>query len=451
MHELEFTSASFHRIAVLEARRGRPDPGRQFSAVSSIMSKLKDVRIERQIACGGLWKTDRPLANEKYASFRQRIFDLQQDKRRALEHALEGLSAELSSELAKGQFSWGLKLGPKLKTRQTYIVSGDAKVYFTRKQLELNLKNTHGIKAPNRHQLVAQFRDSLEGQLPAHVIRTDIAEFYESICHSKLRTLLGRGGLSETSRLLIDQLLSEWFALTGRKVGLPTGVGIAAYLAEIYARSLDARIATESQIRFFGRYVDDIVVVVASEEACIHVATVVQSVLGDAGLTENLSKREIHKPVTGKQNLLGPINFLGYSLSKTAGHVSVSLEERVFKRYESRIKLAFARWDRLSSPKSGHEGLLLDRIKFLTGNTKLVNSKGRAVTGIYFNYPAMTEMDQLSKLDKQLRNQLANSRLPKTLKTRLKAQSFVAGFTGRVFHSFSQDRLKRLVVVWREA
>ena len=397
-HELEFTAASFLRIATVEARRGRDDPGQQFPAVNQIISKLKDVHLERRQACAPLWKTDDAMAHETYASYRPKIAELQNAKRAALETELQKLSARLSSALKNTGFAWGLGLGAAVGTRQTYRVATDPDRYFAMKQLEINLKNAHRLRPPHRNRVVAQLRDSLEGKLPRYVLRTDITSFYESVPHA---TLLGHlraeGGLSKTSLSLIQQLLDEWVALTGRDAGLPTGVGISAYLGEVFARQIDDALSGDPAVHFYGRYADDIVVVTRTTQERDAVEQSLDGAVRSLGLKLNPGKTLKCDPLAWAGNankdpfdIVGPIDFLGYAISKSDGIVVVNMSSRTVDRYKLRLKLAFDRWAATIARSAGHESLVLDRIRFLTGNTKLMNSKGRAVTGIYFNYPVLT-------------------------------------------------------------
>jgi hypothetical protein len=458
-HELEFTAASFLRIATLEARRGRDDPGQQFATVNKIIGELKDVHKERRDECAPLWRTNDTLARERYASFRPKITELQREKRDALDSELQKVSAKLSSELKDGSFSWGLSLGALVRARQTYVVGAEPVRFFAMKQLEINLRNAHRLAAPNRNRLIAQLRDSIEGKLPRYVLRTDVSSFYESIPHTQLlQTLSDTGGLSTTSLGLIRILLQEWRALTSRDIGLPTGVGLSAYLGEVYARRIDESLSGDSAALFYGRYVDDILLVSRTAEDRDSLATALEAATRRLGLTLNVTKTRSFNPATwssavGKDpfDLPDPIEFLGYALTKQSGQVTVDMSTPTVDRYKARLDLSFDRWAMTATPNSGHDGLLLDRVRFLAGNTKLVNSKGRAVTGIYFNYPQLSSNAPcLVSLDAHLTLLVGahSSKMAHPLLERLQRASFIRGFAERTFHRFRPPDLERLVAVW---
>lgn len=457
--EFEFTATSFLRIAVVEARRGHTDPGSYFPTVSAFIRELRSVHAERRRACAPLWASDRELAMETYASFRPRIAELQRLKRESLALELEAVSSDLSAAIDRSEFSWNLGMGPVVGTRQTYHVDTDPLRYFAMKQLETNLRSVHRLEAPNRNRMIGQLYVALEGQLPRHILRTDIQSFYESVPHqallSRLRVV---GGISRTTFDLIKSLLNEWAAIGGRDIGLPTGVGLSAYLGEVFARQLDEALVGHPSLHFYQRYVDDIVVVARSRLDRDALEALLTGSASSLGLTLNSGKTQRldpdPPPPSGRDrlNISSPVDFLGYSITRLDGRPSVEMSSRSIARYKERLRLSFDRWGKTAFPNSGHEGLLLDRVRFLTSNTKLANSKGRAVTGIYFNYPHLDPMAQsLADLDGALSDLLDSykSMLPPSLLKRLTSASFREGFEQRKFQRYNQHQLKRLVAVWR--
>jgi len=456
--ELEFTASSFLQIATLEARRGRDDPGQMFPQVNAVINDLKDLHKQRRESSRAepSWERQRAV----YGTFRKQIAGLQTKKRKALEESLQQVSSDLSRALGDGTFEWGLARGPLRGTRETYQVAGGPERYFSMKQLEINLRSAHQLTAPNRNRLIAQLRDSLEGKLPRYVIRTDIASFYESVPHAALTDLLARhGGLSKTSMRLVRQLLDEWTTITGRNTGIPTGVGLSANLAEVYARQIDAAFAGDPSVHFYGRYVDDIVLVARTEAQRNDSECRLTARAAELGLVLNVSKTQRLSPSAfggavkkDPFDIARPIEFLGYALARTSGTVSVEMSTATIARYKQRLQAAFAGWAAVAQPNTGSDGLLLDRVRFLAGNTKLTNSKGRAVTGIYFNYPELSKSAvSLATLDSELRSLItANAAsLSLGLQTRLNRVSFAQGHAQRTYHRFRQPDLERLVAVWR--
>ena len=452
-HELEFTASSFLRIATLEARRGRDDPGQRFADVNTVINDLKALHKQRRDESGR--EPNEAKSRLIYGSFRPKIAELQRLKHQVLERELLKVSERLSAALADDSFSWGLERGPDAGARKTYRVGLEDERYFAMKQLEINLKNAHQLSAPNRNRLVAQLCDALEGKLPRFVLRTDIEAFYDSVPHHLLReTLRNHGGLTTTSFAFVSQLLKEWHSLTGRDVGLPTGVGLSAYLGEVYARQIDKVVAGHPSVHFYGRYVDDIVIVARSQESLDEARSRLDRAFTELGLRVNLAKQQqmMPKPNSGTSFDLGQVDFLGYAISKASGTVVVEMANSAINRYKRRLEASFDSWHH-KGRDSGHERLLLNRVRFLTGNTKLVNSKGRAVTGIYFNYPKLTKISRsLKALDVYFGVLLSrhSSTFSPKMRARLARASFELGFLNRTFHRFRQSDLERLVAVWRD-
>jgi hypothetical protein len=70
-HELEFTASSFLRIAILEARRGRDDPGQRFSDVNLVINDLKVLHKQRRDESGH--EPNEAKSRQIYGSFRPKI------------------------------------------------------------------------------------------------------------------------------------------------------------------------------------------------------------------------------------------------------------------------------------------------------------------------------------------------------------------------------------------
>ena len=46
------------------------------------------------------------------------------------------------------------------------------------------------------------------------------------------------------------------------KKGIPRGIGISAYLSELYMRDIDIKIKSLEDVIYYARYVDDIIVII---------------------------------------------------------------------------------------------------------------------------------------------------------------------------------------------
>jgi hypothetical protein len=87
-------------------------------------------------------------------------------------------------------------------------------------------------------------------------------------------------------------------------------------------------------------------------------------------------------------------------------------------------------------------------VNFLTGNTRLSNSKSCAVTGIYFNNSIANNLSSLQLLDKQLKTRILQLKRT-SLQKALRHSKFTTGFEERRYHSFSTQELQVIVKAWK--
>src|SRR5690606_17200506 len=105
-------------------------------------------------------------------------------------------------------------------------------------------------------------------------------------------------------------------------------------------------------------------------------------------------------------------------------------------------------------PNHGHNGLLLDRVRYLAGNTKLLNSKSNVAIGLYFSNSALDpDALELTELDASLNAfcERHASKMPTELRERLEAISFVDMFASRQCLRFRQKRIEQIVRIWKGA
>lgn len=119
------------------------------------------------------------------------------------------------------------------------------------------------------------------------VVQTDVSSFYEHVNHHRLENfvqdLLPAGSNHATQ---VDVLLRK--LARGRSFGLPVGGQFSRILAEILMGSVD-RTLEASSVRW-RRYVDDLVLVGATQRDAYRSLGVLAHALGDLGLSLNRSK-----------------------------------------------------------------------------------------------------------------------------------------------------------------
>ena len=310
------------------------------------------------------------------------------------------------------------------------------------------LKVLYELRMPSRDILVSQIKSLALDCVPKYIIRADVESFYESVRHEELLDGIHKSPeLSVLIKRILTRLLKDYVAVSGDHNGLPRGIGISAYLSEIYLSSIDAEIRRQDDLFYYARYVDDMVLMYAPQrkELVASYLPVLSKVLSDKGLTLNNKTKAID--LLGNQK--GKFDYLGYTFDVSSSSPGVRLSQRKFDKYKSRIDKAFSDYSLKSGfiPKKSADELLL-RCLFLTGNMRLFNRKSNAFIGVYFSNKYITETGQLAGLDSFYRNKITGVASP-SLKRRLSKLSFEKGFKEKLFRNFDSKQLSELSRGWR--
>jgi hypothetical protein len=441
-----FTAENFRRIYDAENRKGLDLATRYFPSLEmhtlEIREKVKDIREHRAL--------ELTMSSDKFEEILLVLKAELKKLKAAKSDAIDDLMDEICLKVVKPSFRIDLsqKIGPGGKP--VFCIDAEPATFFVIKQLQRNIHRIYGVKQANRHDLVCQLRDMLGTDFPFEVVRTDISSFYESIDRKRLvEKLDGDQLLSPASKKYIKQVLESYGKISGTSIGIPRGVGISAYLAELYLRPVDKAIKATAGTVLYCRFVDDIVAVFARPPAGTSLGSYkdrVISIFNDSSLTHNVAK-------TFELKLTDPspksFEYLGYRFSLTGGKLDIGPSTAKVDKYRARMEAAFeAYWRQRSiSPRIAYRELVA-RIKFLTGNTRLSNSKSQAVTGIYFNNSVATNLGSFDQLDKELKA-LIGTLKSTSLQKQLKKLKFAAGFTQRRYHNFSTRELQMIVGAWR--
>ncbi|MBW8467665.1 MAG: RNA-directed DNA polymerase [Thiobacillus sp.] len=441
-----FTAENFRRIYDAENRKGADLATRYFPSLEpltlAVRDKVKDIRELRKVAA--------KLTTE---DFEAQLFALKAELatlKAAKSSAIDVLMGDLSQKVLNSGFKIDLsqKTGPKGKS--VFCIDAEPETFFVIKQLQRNIHRTYDVKQANRHDLVCQLRDMLGSKFPFDLVRTDISSFYESIDRQQLTEKLDRDQLlSAASKKYIKQVLNSYGKLSGNATGIPRGVGISAYLAELSLRPVDEAIQKLPGLALYCRFVDDIVAMFARPPVGKDLGSFkdqIIAILGKNGLTHNAAKTsELKLADTGPQKF----EYLGYRFLVRPGKVEISPSAAKIAKYRARMNAAFSDyWREMPvSPKSAYRKLDA-RVKFLTGNTRLSNSKSCAVTGIYFNNSIANDLSSLELLDKRLKTRIGELKRTSLQKT-LKNLKFTTGFEQRRYHNFSTQELQVIVKAWK--
>lgn len=441
-----FTAENFRRIYDAENRKGLDLVSRYFPSLKpltlAVRAKVQDIRDLRAA---------RATMNVK--EFEATLLVLQNELN-ALKSdksaAIDALMDELSHKVLKSSFKIELSKKDGPNGKPVFCIDAEPETFFVIKQLQRNINKIYKVKPANRHDLVCQVRDMLGSPFPFELVRTDISSFYESIDRKKLLEKLdGDQLLSPASKKYIKQILASYDAKSGATVGIPRGVGISAYLAELYLRPIDSAIRAIPGLVLYCRFVDDIVAVFARPPAGNSLGSYkdrIIDIFGKNGLTHNAEKT--HEFAFSDQSSQH-FEYLGYKFDISSGRCEISLSTTKIEKYRARMEIVFNEYrrERPLRPRCAYRKLI-SRIKFLTGNTRLEGSKSGAATGIYYNNSIATDLTSLNELDKELKK-LIGKLNSSSLQRKLKKLKFTTGFQQRRYHNFSVEELQTIVRAWK--
>lgn len=441
-----FTAENFRRIYDSENRKGLDLATRYFPNLEphtlAVRDKVQDIRDLRKIETT-------PTADDFEAQLLALKIELAALKT-AKSSAVDILMDEISQKVLRPRFKIELsqKTGPKGKP--VFCIDEEPETFFVIKQLQRNIHRIYGVKQANRHDLVCQLRDMLGSSFPFELVRTDIQSFYESIDRKRLVEKLDRDQLlSPASKKYIKQVLDSYGTISGTATGIPRGVGISAYLAELYLRPVDKAIRAIPGLVLYCRFVDDIVAVFARLPAGENLGSfkdLIIAIFGDNALNHNPDKTYEFALAESEPK---KFEYLGYRFFLKPGNFEISPSAAKVAKYRARMNAAFKEYwrEKPVNPKGAFRKLV-GRIKFLTGNTRLSNSKSRAATGIYFNNSMATDLSSFAILDKRLKTRITELKRT-SLQKQLKKLKFTTGFEQRRYHNFSTRELQMIVRAWK--
>ncbi|WP_296258600.1 MULTISPECIES: antiviral reverse transcriptase Drt3a [unclassified Pseudomonas] len=358
------------------------------------------------------------------------------------------LLSSIAELINKKDFRLAVHALPELVNgKQVYSVGSTIESILAARHLQKILKELYGIRLAGRDLIVNQIKSLVFDGFPKYVIKADISSFYESVDHKLLlEQLHGSTKLSVLVKRLITRAVKDYVSLSGSEKGLPRGIGISAYLAEIYLAKVDQDLRRSSDLVYYSRYVDDMFLVYAPRraECTVSYLSELKGILGRKGLVVNSKTDEISFLTEQK----GSFEYLGYAFKVDGASKKVMLSHKKCEKYRARVKKSFDEykakqaWMRDKSSKD-----LIARIGFLTSNTRLFNRKSNAFIGVYFGNKFINDTKQLVGLDHFLKHQIGMLD-DERLKRRLSRYSFELGFNNKIFREFDPKTLSEMSRGW---
>lgn len=454
MLDQSFSAKNFRRIFDEENRKGTDLAAKFFPKVEEITKQIKELNFQlRNLGKTGLSGEE---LKAKRAETKQEILLARTQKEELLTEYLEQIAGGLNQN-----FRVRIEIDKSISSKPVYKLTKNAASYFVIKQIQRNINKLYKVKQSNRHEIVSQLYRLLDNDFPKYLIRTDIKEFYESIPQDKLMSIVDRDNLlSFISKEYIRGILKSYNLLSGLDKGIPRGIGLSAYLAELYMREFDTKVREDDEVIFYARYVDDIVVLYAPKPDSdpSNKLNKIKDIANQIELIINESDEKTFVcDLSSSKRFV--FDYLGYQFRNvecwTEGKqhkklkFGLDISAKKTKRYMHRINLSFHSYFNADKSKNKRaKELLIKRIRFLTSNTRLRNNKDNAYVGVFFTNNLITQNHRIDLLDRFLRSKTKQITLP-SLRSRLEAMTFKEGFQNKVFHQHSVKSLIEIVKVWK--
>lgn len=450
LFEQSFSLNGFKKIYEADIRRGGSIEVKYFERAYKIRLKIVSLnrfagRVRQRYKSGGISKLILESKINKInncVELRRKQYD-------------DVVTNELTNVLkvvgGKGYSIKLLQLPDMIKGKYVYSIGNQVESVFVSKAVQNTLRNIYDVRVGGRDIIVSRLKALVSDASPKIIFRGDLESFYESINHEMLMSILHSSPkISVAPRRIISQLIREYQRITGKQAGLPRGVGISAYLSEIYMKHIDEQMRNMSDVIYYDRYVDDFVIVFAPSETdnISKYQGDIESLISKSGLVLNNEKSRV---INLYNNENGNFDYLGYKFKISTGTAKIGVSQSKQDKIKRRINLAFDDYHKKMkrTPRKAADLITL-RIKFLTGNTRLHNSKAGAFIGIYFGNGFISDAEELKCFDHYLSHKISS--LPAGyVKKRLSKLSFVKGFQEKIFRNFSVDELKEISKVWKNA
>ena len=138
-----------------------------------------------------------------------------------------------------------------------------------------------------------------------YIIKMDVAKYFKNIDKTILYNILQRKIKDEKLLWLTKEILYS----NGIEKGLPIGNYTSQCFANIYLNELDQYAKHELKIKYYFRYMDDVVVIVETKEQAIEKLALIRKFLKENLNLELNSKTQIFKSKQG-------VNFCGYKINE---------------------------------------------------------------------------------------------------------------------------------------
>ncbi|MEI6896691.1 MAG: antiviral reverse transcriptase Drt3a [Psychromonas sp.] len=319
--------------------------------------------------------------------------------------------------------------------------------HFAIKKLNAIIKRLYTVKYTNRNEILTQLIQVLNDGTNYKIIRADIKDFFETVPRKKLIDKLKSDSI--LGSLMINKLLDldKYLAKQSCK-GLPRGISLSPALSEIYLRRFDKSMRSNTNVYYYARYVDDIIIVCL--DRLEDVENLLKENIKDLGLSFN------HKyKVIPEVNVFNDFDYLGVNFKFGLNKIEYSLSKNKVNQIKTRIIKSL-----IDFSKNKNEKLLLNRIIFLTSNynvyTKTESNNLKA--GIYYNNQHINTYQALNDLNEFLRKSITAKRgslarktklIPPSVASQCMKNCFFKGYIEKRMMDFNGVDISEIVRCWK--
>jgi uncharacterized protein (UPF0335 family) len=439
MLDQSFSSSNFNKIFLKENRKGNFDK-------SHFTQEYLDKHQEFKSTIGeklSLKKT-KTLTKEELDEFAERLENINTEKEEIRLSIFEDYSNTINSQNEPFQFKIIYN-----STKEVYTIENDPASYYAVKQLQRNIYKTFKVIQADRNKIIKQIFNIASDGFPKIIIKTDIKSFYESIPQDKLFKKIENNTLvSPFSKKLIKRLFYEFEDKKDKtKIplgkGVPRGIGISAYLSELYMRDIDNEIKALEDVIYYARYVDDIIVII-----CPKTESKKRDYLSEIRAIVSKNLLELKDGTDGGENKTQEIvlfqnsnkkpkdcdsnefKYLGYKFilkhfpknCKTDLTLEIS-DNKIKEKYIDRLDAIVKAYnnDAKYNEKEARK-IMFSRLKFLTGNFHLNNNKRNIKSGVFYSNIMLelnhNNFESLNTLNLELNKKIETLSPPKGIKNK---------------------------------
>lgn len=445
MLDQSFSAENFRKILDYENRKGVYLEGEYFQNIEKITEEIKKCNTE-------IRDKKNKVSAEEFEIFRKKTNEKKENLKEKKEEQFSIELQKISDIVVNDKFRIKLTKDDEITDKTVYKIENKPEYFFALKQIQYNFRKLYKVKQANRFAIVSQLKGLLQDNFPKYVIRTDIQEFYESIPHDILLQKLNEENLlTFYSKRILFQILNEYKRLSGSNKGLPRGVGVSAYLAELYMRDIDNQVKSIPTVSYYARYVDDIIIVftpLSTKDSRDYLVKIDEIIETKYALTRNKAKTKSFDLVDTPTS--SNLEYLGYQIQFGNGSIRLKLTANKVARYKHRIDLvidSYLNYAKIDEKKA--RKILVKRLKFLTGNTRLLNNKKNILVGVFYSNNLLTECSDFKGLDSYLTHKIQSQITLAHLQTRLAKYKFEDGFSSRRFSAFTTNELSDILEIWK--